>query len=352
MQWPRVLTPFSWLWRAVAWGRRTAYALGLLHRYVPDLPVICVGNLSVGGTGKTPHVQVVCQLLLEQGYRPAILSRGYGRKSTGIASSNTAADASYLGDEPALLFQALEKKVPVVCSGPRVAGYGYIRKNFPACDVVVMDDGFQHLSIQPSFSIVLSRFDAPFFEDAVLPAGRLREPASQVSRADAVIFTSTPIEVTDEQKLAYMRRINRLAKVDLPVFFSQMKMSLPEPLGSPAVLLSGVAHNEAVLKVASAHYAVKKHLAFGDHHGYTSADMAAVTQALQAASESTILLTTAKDAVKLQEPELARLLPPNRLAVLGYSADLGAARKGFSFMIANHCRVLSQKREPLVNLQA
>ncbi|HEV2248093.1 MAG TPA: tetraacyldisaccharide 4'-kinase, partial [Terriglobia bacterium] len=230
----RSLLPLAALYGLGARLRRRAFERGWLKPRRLSRPVISVGNLTVGGSGKTPLVALVCEILLRHGYKPAILTRGYRRERAAelIAlepQSQTAPDARTVGDEPALLARILPQ-VPIVVCADRFRAGQFAEERF-GVDVHILDDGFQHLSLARDVDLVAIDVTQNVLHDAVLPAGRLREPVGALSRADLVVLTRTEI-----RNAASIERQVRQVNASAPIFACETRLqSLIEAQSGKAV---------------------------------------------------------------------------------------------------------------------
>ncbi|MBI5575856.1 MAG: tetraacyldisaccharide 4'-kinase [Deltaproteobacteria bacterium] len=283
--------------------RRSLYGAGILRQESLPRPVISVGNLSVGGTGKTPHVQFLASWLTETGVKVAVLSRGYGRKSRGVVwvsrGDGPAVTAEYGGDEPVLL-AALLPGVPVLAGESRAeAGRECLRSR--DVDVFLLDDGFQHLSLGRDADILLVDATCVLGNMRTLPFGPLRESPETARRADALVITkcaglsqgekaaaAVPFEA--DRPRAYTRMVAR-AVVDR---FGR-ETSLPRD-GEEVVAFSGLAHNgQFADTLRTSGFAVRKFFSFRDHYRYRRADLERIASAAGGAP----VLTTEKDLVRL-----------------------------------------------------
>jgi tetraacyldisaccharide 4'-kinase len=280
-----------------AWRRRW-YAARPSRRLRLARPVISVGNLTVGGSGKTPVVEAIARLLVSEGERPAILTRGYARPQpragvTVVADrAHVAASYEDAGDEPLMLARALPG-VPVLVGSDRAECGRFAEAQFDAT-VHILDDGFQHLALARDVDLLLA--DGDVLEDRVLPAGRLREPLEAAKFADAVLVTS------DVQKVA--------AKLGVNTAFT-MSRTLGDPAGiskdQPVFAVAGVARPERFFDdLRAAGWRVAGTLAFRDHHRFTPGDIARIRSAANAAGAAAVL-TTAKDAVRVEGLDAAGL---------------------------------------------
>ncbi|QJX49325.1 tetraacyldisaccharide 4'-kinase [Hymenobacter taeanensis] len=291
--------------------RNMFYRLGLNSSVsFPEVPVINVGNLRVGGTGKTPHVAHLITALQQLGQSPAMLSRGYGRRTRGYRFATPADTAATIGDEPLQQYQQFNGAVPVAVCEDRVAGIRQLLSSAPATSVVVLDDAYQHRRVQPNLNILLTEQERPFFEDWVLPAGRLRESRVGAVRADLVVVTKCNPLLSDARRQDITRRIRGYAKPAVPVLFSTYTYGAPvpigavqQPIGPEVLLLTGIAQPEPLRQyLETAGYRVIHHARFADHHAFTEAEVAAVAAQL-APGQS--VFTTQKDAARLLAPALA-----------------------------------------------
>ncbi|HEY0173543.1 MAG TPA: tetraacyldisaccharide 4'-kinase [Pyrinomonadaceae bacterium] len=318
------LTPLGWLYGAVTLARLRLYRSGTIKTQKVGAPVVSVGNLTAGGTGKTPLVEWVASALAREGLRVCVLTRGYGRadESRRVLASDGArvlSEVEECGDEPRLLAEKLLGAASVVCDRDRVAAARWARAELGA-EVFVLDDGFQHLRIARDLDLVTLDATDPWGGGHLLPRGRLREPASGLARADCVVITRAELAEDIE---ALRAEVTRLSGGRAAVLTSRVRTRGLMPLGE-----FGRAEHEVAARRTSGHSGVAagepvaafcavgnpraffEHLrregfglsytrAFADHHAYTAADAEAVSREA-AGSGARALLTTAKDAVKLR----------------------------------------------------
>ncbi|TGE28425.1 tetraacyldisaccharide 4'-kinase [Hymenobacter metallicola] len=304
-----LLLPFAWLYAGVMHVRNWLYDTGLKASATFATPIITVGNLRAGGTGKTPHVAWLVQQLRQAGQQPAILSRGYGRQTQGYILADNQATATSIGDEPLQHYQDFQGQVPVAVCENRRTGLETLLRAQPAVTTVVLDDAYQHRRVQPQLSILLTEQQRPFYQDYVLPAGRLRESRRGAARADVVIVTKCNPALSSAEQAGITARIQRYSRPRVPVLFSTYTYGSPVPVGDgnrPAgpeiVLLTGIAQPGPLREyLAQAGYQITHHVAFADHHAFTSADLTAVAKQLRPGQ---CVFTTQKDAVRLLEPGL------------------------------------------------
>ncbi|SHJ24087.1 lipid-A-disaccharide kinase [Hymenobacter daecheongensis DSM 21074] len=304
-----LLLPFAWLYALVLRVRNWLYDSGLKASAAYAVPVVSVGNLRAGGTGKTPHVAWLIAQLRQSGEKPAILSRGYGRRTRGYLRADAAATAATIGDEPLQHYQDFGGQVPVAVCENRRLGIDTLLRTEPALTAVVLDDAYQHRRVRPVLNILLMEQERPFYHDFVLPAGRLRESRHGAARADVVIVTKCAADLSVADQAAITARIRRYSRPRVPVLFSTYDYGAPVAVGASAapagreiVLLTGIAQPGPLRGyLTAAGYQIRHHAAFADHHAFTAADIAAVAGQLQPGQS---VFTTQKDAVRLLEPAL------------------------------------------------
>jgi tetraacyldisaccharide 4'-kinase len=304
-----ILFPFSFIYYLVTALRNHLFNIGYSHSFEFDLPVINVGNLRVGGTGKTPHVEYLIRLLKDR-YKLASLSRGYGRKSTGFIMADGHSDAALIGDEPLQYYGKFAPDVTVTVCEDRAYAIPQILFEKEDTQLILLDDAYQHRSVKPSLNILLSDYKNPFYSDWLLPSGRLRESRKGASRADAVIISKCPPELGEEQMKNIAGKVHKYCKKATPVFFSALKYERPKAVYSdsaipgprPDVLLfSGIADPAALHEKVAKDYHLIKDINFPDHHNYSEKDIQKIIQAFkEIPGDNKIILTTEKDTVKLR----------------------------------------------------
>ncbi|ALD22607.1 tetraacyldisaccharide 4'-kinase [Hymenobacter sp. DG25A] len=307
-----LLLPLSWLYAGIMSVRNWLYEAGLLTSARFPVPLISVGNLRVGGTGKTPHVAWVVLELLKMEEEPAILSRGYGRRTKGYRLVKPTDTAATVGDEPLQHFLDFNGAVPVAVAEDRRVGLLHLLTNqHPSA--IVLDDAYQHRRVQPALSILLTEYQRPFYTDQVLPAGRLRESRAGARRADVVIVTKCADHLPEAEQQTMRQQIGRYTKAGVPVLFSSYSYGAPVAVGeqsAPAspevVLLTGIAQPEPLRSyLASTGYQIAHHAVFSDHHAFTPAEIKAVCVQLRPGQS---IFTTQKDAMRLSQPALQQVL--------------------------------------------
>lgn len=320
-----LLRPFSLLYGGITKVRNWLYNKGLYGSYSPDVFTVSVGNLTVGGTGKTPMVEYLIRELSPE-FRIATLSRGYGRKTKGFRLAGETATAEEIGDEPLQYYKKFNDQIQVTVCEKRVEGYQQIRNLFPEVSLVLLDDAYQHRPIAPHFNILLNDFNRPFYEDHPFPEGYLRENRSGAVRADVVIVTKCPSGLSEEIKLDIVDKISAYTKPNTPVYFASVKYGHPHSYGakevetiSKVVAMAGIAQPGPFFEYGRSRYEVEEEVVFADHYNFTEEDLDNI---LKCAKNGTFVLTTEKDMVKLKPLTDSRKVS-DRFAYLPIEMDLG-----------------------------
>ena len=330
-----LLSPLSLLWGLIVWLRGKLFDWGCLPSRSFPLPVICVGNLAVGGTGKTPHVEHILRLLHAHGYRVAMLSRGYGRKTKGYVLAHDRHTAEDIGDEPLQIRRNCPFATVAVCER-RVEGIERLLQLTPAPQVVVLDDAYQHRYVRAGFNVLLTAASRLFTADHLLPWGRLREPAGAARRAQAIVVTKCPadsrpaLKVLPGQKLFYScicYGTPQSWKAPQSAYQNAASAdTTPSFAGQKVLLVTGIAHPEPLIRhVEACGAASVDALSFPDHHAFSRRD-AELINSSYGQSAATCVLTTQKDATRLQA--IQKWLSPgliNHLLVQPITVKLEAA---------------------------
>lgn len=284
---------------------------GESHRTRFRFPTINVGNLSTGGTGKTPHIEYLVNLLKNE-YKLAILSRGYGRKTKGFLFADSQSDSRTIGDEP-MQFHTKFPWIPVAVDKNRINGIRHIRKSLPDTEIVLLDDAYQYLNMRAGINILLTEYNRLYTDDHVFPWGDLREPASAASEADAIIVTKCPSVLSPIHENTILKKLN--ARPDQAVFFSYMSFLPIEPITEMAkrqapgiksvVLMTAIANPQPLISFLKANYKEFQMLTFRDHHPFTVEDLQKARHLLnRSLSPYRAIVVTEKDAMRLFNAEL------------------------------------------------
>lgn len=301
-----LLSPFSLIFGWLTELRNFLFDKGILKSNSSPIATLVVGNLSIGGTGKTPHVEWFLTKL-RQDLVLASLSRGYGRKTKGFLKATDQSSPHDIGDEPLQIYRKFNSGIPVFVGEKRVPALQLIAQSEPNLDLVVLDDAFQHRSLKGDFYILLTPFQLPFFEDYLLPMGRLREHRHGAIRSDVVVVTKCPEYLTEAEKSTYRNSIRNYAG-DKPVFFSYLTYGQPYLVSkstvdfNPAVVLvSALADDRLFVEYAHRNFEVLEAIHFSDHHTYSRSDAEIIRQlAEKYPAPMPVILTTEKDSQKLK----------------------------------------------------
>ncbi len=300
-----VLLPIVPIYYVITWFRNLMFDKGYMAYKSYDFPIICVGNLSTGGTGKTPMVEYLIRLLKDN-TKLATLSRGYGRSSKGFVLGTERSDALSLGDEPFQFYNKFNKDILVAVDGNRQEGIAKLLEQNPMPDVIILDDAFQHRKVQAGFNVLLSTYDNLYTDDFVLPTGNLREPKSGAKRANIIVVTKCPSDLSDQIKQNIISKIKPLAYQE--VFFSVIRYSADVILGDkkpvslkqlPAFkLITGIANAAPLVDYLNTIGSEFEHIAFKDHHSFSRGE-------IDEMSKYACIVTTEKDYMRLKsEPSL------------------------------------------------
>lgn len=307
------LAPFSFLYGALVRARNFSYSQGLSKTYRLNSPVISVGNITTGGTGKTPLVEYLARAAARENLKPCILTRGYGRLTPAtkrvVVSDGTQllADSAEGGDEPRLLAETLLGQAAVISDADRVSAALWAIENLGS-NFFIMDDGFQHRRLERDLDLVVIDATAPWSNRHILPLGRLREPLTALQRADTVILTRTELAVNTQQIISELKNYTR---AQTPILCARTETTSLQPLVNPdfnpvkyetgrQLAFCGIGNPEAFFgQLKQAGFQIVLTRKFSDHHRYTQFEIDELnTQAQKLGANA--LITTAKDAVKLR----------------------------------------------------
>ncbi|MFN6378117.1 MAG: tetraacyldisaccharide 4'-kinase [Flavobacteriales bacterium] len=310
-----ILYPFSMLYAAILWLRHGLYNRGILKSQKGVIPTIVVGNLNLGGTGKTPHALMFSNFI-KKNFEMALLSRGYGRKSKGFFKVDENGKPEIFGDEP-LLLQSNLPDVPVFVCENRVEGIHQIAQILPKTEIVLLDDAYQHRALNGDIQILLTDFHQPFFKDYLIPSGKLRDIKSRWKAADIIFVTKSPVELTENQRLEWLSKFPELS--GKPIFFSYLVYGSPRGVYTDEWLsfkpnsvfgLSGLANNKPFMKHLETNFSLKKFKSYADHHHFSGQDVTTLRSEFGTfADPFDVVLMTEKDAVKWKNLQQAKDLP-------------------------------------------
>lgn len=300
-----LLWPFALLYMLITELRNFFFDMGVLPSKFTGLPIITVGNLNTGGTGKSPMVDYLLKLLSAE-FKPASVSRGYGRQSKGFAEVQVHSAVEQVGDEP-LMLKLLNPNHGVFVSENRLLAIDKIQTQ-SAANVVVLDDAYQHRYVKAGLTIMLTTYHDLFYNDFVLPMGNLRERRKNAQRAQIIVVTKCPLDLSQADKNNCRSKITRYSKAS--VFFAGLRYGDPlplfdtNPLFKPknVLIVTGIANGSALAQYCKTVYQGIEHISYPDHHTYKPADFVSITQKLYSfAGPDKAIITTHKDAVKWME---------------------------------------------------
>ncbi|NDW18424.1 tetraacyldisaccharide 4'-kinase [Dysgonomonas sp. 216] len=309
------LLPLSWLYGFVVFIRKKLFDWNILKQVQYDVPVICVGNITVGGTGKTPHIEYLVRLLKTK-YRVAVLSRGYRRKTKGFVLATPNTDFKKIGDEP---FQ-IKNKFPdiiVAVDENRRHGIETLLAMDDRPEVILLDDAYQHRYVKPSFSVLLVNYNRPIYEDTLLPAGRLREPAHNLDRANVVIITKCPQDLKPIDMRIMTHDINTypyqsllfstteygdlIAMFDRQNLFESVERPLEYIRNKKVLLVAGIASPDQLVEEIKKYTENVQLMNFPDHHDFSDKDIQDIEERFKEMGNDTITILTEKDAARLTD---------------------------------------------------
>ena len=307
------LLPLSWIYGSIVRLRNWLFDIGLKKSRAFSLPIISVGNITVGGSGKTPHVEYLIRLLQDK-MKVAVLSRGYKRKTRGFVLADENTTMPEIGDEPFQMHQKFPD-IYVAVDAKRVRGIETLQSEEETkdVDVVLLDDAFQHRYVKPGINILLVDYHRLIIYDKMLPAGRLREPLSGKSRADIVIITKCPKDLKPMEFRVLTKAMDlypfqklyfTCIDYDTPKgVFNDKQIALDELKDYNVLLLTGIASPKQMEHDLKPMVKELHSLSFGDHHRFKGKDIDRINETFESLPEPRIIITTEKDAVRLREAD-------------------------------------------------
>jgi len=303
--WRWILFPLGLLYWVITRIRNACYDAGIFSSHEIEGSSICIGNLNVGGSGKSP-LTLYLMKAFQSTHTIQVLSRGYGRKTRGHIQLTTAHHAADVGDEPLMYFKQKNPQDEIHVSENRMDAIRIL--NRVSNHILLLDDAFQHRKVQAGFSILVSDFNAPFFNDFILPIGNLREPRRGAKRADLLLFTKCPSEISADTKKRYTEKA---AQLGLRAFFSKIAYTplqsvngIPLPKATHALLVTGIANPQPLKNYLEKTFTVS-HIEFSDHHEFTTEEIKKIHKKFDTFEPTkTIIITTEKDFMRLESSEI------------------------------------------------
>jgi len=298
-----LLAPFGWLYGQILSVRELLYRRGIFKSVKPEVPVIAVGNLTLGGTGKTPMVEYLIHQLASK-YRTATLSRGYGRETKGFLLATPQHTARELGDEPFQLYSKFKDKVKVSVGEKRAEALKQLLKSHADTQLVLLDDAYQHMALQRHLNILLCDYSRLFYEDYPIPAGNLREFPEAAIRAGLVVVTKCPATLKESQMEEIIKRIGEYTSAR--VAFATIEYGQPVSFGKEdaiknnVLLLTGIARAQQFASYVSDHWQMQNWCEFRDHQPYGKTEVDRILQQWSSMPMSEkVIITTEKDRARL-----------------------------------------------------
>lgn len=359
--WDIFLIPLSWLYRLVVGLRNYLFDLNILQSKEFNIPVISIGNLSAGGTGKTPMVEFLTDFLAGE-YKIATLSRGYKRKSKGFIIADENSTAEQIGDEP----MQIHRKFPditVAVDNKRVHGIEELQNRVDGLELVLLDDAYQHRYVKPGLSIMLMDKGNPIWEDHLLPWGRLREHPSEKKRAQIVVITKCPADMKPIEQRIIQKELNLFAYQRL--YFTSIAYSEIEPVFGDVqggvnsiicregkyhiLIVSGIANTRDLRKHMRSLSPRIKEINFADHHDFSEKDIQQIQEKFNSIEgDNKIIISTEKDSVRLQKfNTIAKELRDSWYYIPIQTVFLNKEEKNFKDYISNY--VKSNRRDNILS---
>ncbi len=297
--WRKILYPFSLLYGSAAAIRNIAFDRKILFSKSYTIPVIAIGNLSTGGTGKTPMTEYLIELLCQE-YKLGIVSRGYGRKTKGLLEATSEHESIDIGDE-SLKILAKYSDVKLAVAEKRKEGIDYLLNKYPDLQIILLDDAFQHRYVKASFHILLTTFQEPFYKDLVLPAGNLREFSSGKKRADLIVITKTPSSIDHETALKIEKKIGHPHVLFSSLGYSELisVSSERQEVHKKVIVATGIAQPKLMLNHISKSHQILKHFSYPDHYNFSQKEIGNWLNYIKLRSDVSVI-TTEKDWARLK----------------------------------------------------
>jgi tetraacyldisaccharide 4'-kinase len=299
-----LLYPFSIIYNWITALRNFFFDIGILKQYVPPVITVAVGNLSTGGTGKTPAIEYLIEHATAT--RIGVISRGYGRSTRGFIELTTSHDAADVGDEPLQIKKKYGDRITSVVSEKRVEGIERLLVNH-SLDLILLDDAYQHRHVKAHHYILLTSYDRPYYQDLMLPAGDLRESRDGAKRANTIIVTKCPQDLSETTMSKMTQKIKPLPYQQLlfsyiayaKVLKGSNTLLLNEVLLDKIILVTGIAKPEPLVTYLEQFFKVE-HWEYGDHHTFTKAE-------IQKIASQEFVITTEKDYMRLEKHQLKQV---------------------------------------------
>ncbi len=306
-----LLFPFACLYNAITFLRNFLFDIGFLKSESFDVPIICIGNLRVGGTGKTPFIEFLINEYKSSGWKISILSRGYGRKTKGFVVANEKSTSQDIGDEPLQYFAKFKDSINVYVDEKRPHGIKSILQKNSDTEIILLDDAFQHRPLTSKINILLTEFNRPFYDDFLLPFGRLRESRTGARRADIVVVSKCPETLNQNDRKKIEVKINKYARISTPIFYTKIKYSNPllglgtcNEIPKRFNLICGIDNPGPFISHCEKEYLISSKFVYNDHYEFSLSDISEMKK------NNLPVLTTEKDFARLKVWKKELLLIP------------------------------------------
>lgn len=344
---PLLLSPFSLIYGTLLHIRNKFYDWNIFKSFSFNIPIISVGNLTLGGTGKTPHVEYLIRLL-KKDYEISTLSRGYKRKTKGFLISSEDSTVNCIGDEP-LQYKLKFNQIKVAVDEKRVRGIRKLKKIYPKTNLILLDDAFQHRSVKPRVNILITEFNNLYINDSMFPSGRLREWKTGSNRANIIIVSKTDPNLSEITKNQIKNKLN--PKSYQKIYFSSVKYGEITPFTMQAkaitqnisndysaLLLTGIAKPKPFFEALSKQYKLVKHIKFSDHHNFKDSDIENIIKEFNTLKETTkFIISTEKDIMRLSLPQILNKLQDIPIFYIPIEIDfLGKDKNDFDNQIIKY----------------
>lgn len=336
-----LLRPFSWLYGIILKLRHRFYDKGIFRTSAGPLPTIVVGNLELGGTGKSPLTDHILSLLSSE-MKMGLLSRGYGRKSSGYVCIGPASTPDEVGDEPLMLSLSNPEVQAAVCEN-RLLGLERLNKESDV-ELVVLDDAFQHRPLRSGFNVLVTPYQRPFWKNQLVPEGKLRDIKQRARHAHAVVVSKCPVHLSEEEQSTMKKELEWYSTA--PIHFARIIYSSPHALFATDsqfedhdgfILFTGLANPEPLVDHLKSQGELLRHIPFKDHHPYSLSDAQKLKEIYSNfAGRKIALVTTAKDAVKLKGAEMEEALKGLPIFIIPIHVEF--LSEGFDKMIKAYAR--------------
>jgi len=305
-----LLAPFALLYGIAIYARNFMFDIGLIKSTSFSNAIICVGNLTVGGTGKTPHIEYIIRTLSPH-FKVAMLSRGYKRKTSGFLMASNRSSATDIGDEPLQVFKKFPD-ITVAVDEKRVNGIKQLISRKPNLNAILLDDAFQHRHLKPGLSILLTDYSNPIYNDYLLPMGKLRDSFKERNRAQIVVVTKCPKDLSNSEQKEIITKLK--LKDNQPVYFSTLTYGQPKPVfqdlefdpsslkATSCMALAGIANPTPFFNHVRKHFTLNNCITLPDHYQFTEKKIKAIFEKFSTKKgKPEYIITTEKDATRLQD---------------------------------------------------